>query len=68
MKTKAYLVGQSGAATEGEADGKLGHSPSAAWLGPGNQSTGAMPQGGSSQPSPDVQTVVTFNRRGLCGL
>lgn len=43
--------------------GKLGNSPSA-WLGPRNQSAGAMPQGRWSQPSPDVQTVVTFIHRG----
>lgn len=47
-----------------EDDGTVGHSPSTAWLGPRNQSAGAMPQGCRSQPSPDVQAVVTFIRRG----
>lgn len=41
-------------------DGKLGHSTSAAWLGPRDQSAGAMPQARWSQPSPGVHRLVTF--------
>lgn len=60
-KASAYLAGQCLVLPLRVGnDGKLGHSPSAAWLGPRNQSAGAMPQLCWSQPSLGVHRVVTF--------